>query len=117
MFNWEPMELSQGAWAGGQYAGLFDSIKSGLAAVVPTNTIVGKWASGDTSGAAAAAGKLAGQMINPPKATGATIAPVRLNPQPASGFSAFMSSPNMPLYLGGAVLAIGAAIYLGKRRR
>jgi hypothetical protein len=39
------------------FGGWLDSVKSGLAAVVPGHTIVGKWAKGDTAGAAADATK------------------------------------------------------------
>ena len=92
------------------FGSFLDSIKSGLAAVVPSNTIVGKWANGNTSGAIQSATSWGSSLIShsskPP-----TTAPVLPN-QPSSGFS--LGSPTGLLLVGG--LGVAALLLLKKRR-
>lgn len=94
-----PMEVAQRS----HFGGIFDSIKAGLAQVVPAHTIVGKWAAGDTAGAAAAAGNLAIKELTPKARSAGAGGPIGLQPtsEPAM-------ADNTMLYIG-----LGAAALIG----
>jgi hypothetical protein len=62
MFSWSPQEVAR---AQGAYGGWLDAVKDVIGSVVPSKTIVGKWAAGDNAGAAQAAGNFIAQTVKP----------------------------------------------------
>lgn len=93
-----PNEIAGREYGGDNFAGIFDTIKSGLKAVIPSHTIVGKALSGDYSGAAAATMQLTAKATAP-KAV--AVPPPGVRPVAAP-------EDNTMLYVG-----IGAAVLLG----
>lgn len=96
-----PNEIAGREYGGDNFAGLFDSIKSGLQSVIPTHTVVGKALAGDYAGAAAGAVKAAAPGT--PKAVSV--------PGPTGGIEPIApdkAADNTMLYVG-----IGAAVLLG----
>lgn len=96
-----PNEIAGREYGGDNFAGIFDTIKSGLKSVIPSKTIVGKVLAGDYAGAAAGVVKAAAPGT--PKAVSVPGPTGGINPtEPAK------TSDNTMLYVG-----IGAAVILG----
>lgn len=96
------------------FGGFLDSIKTGLAAVVPGHTIVGKWASGDTAGATADAAKFAaGSLTGGKSGTG-----LKASGTDPSTFAQPKTDEGSPIlmYVALAGLGLGAFMLLRKRK-
>lgn len=105
-----PNEIAQ---RGDNYAGILDSLKSAAAAVLPSHTIVGKWAAGDTAGAAAGLRAEVSNIVKPPQAQ-----PVQITPQTltaAAGGGGFMGMSPTALAVAGLAL-VGLILVVKKRR-
>lgn len=96
-----PNEIAGREYGGDNFAGLFDSIKTGLQSVIPAKTVVGKALAGDYAGAAA--GVLKSAAPGTPKAVSV--------PGPTGGITPIVPAvkgDNTMLYVG-----LGAAALLG----